>query len=74
VLIITQKGILIRLKVKDIRETGRAAMGVKLIDLDPEDRVVAVAKLAEREDADEDEVPPTLLPPPDSAPFLKDDA
>jgi DNA gyrase subunit A len=44
VLLITEKGILIRLKVKDVRETGRAAMGVHLIDLDEGDRVVAVAK------------------------------
>jgi DNA gyrase subunit A len=73
VLIITQKGILIRLKVKGIRETGRAAMGVKLIDLDPEDRVVAVAKLAERDDAEEEEETASLLPPPDATPFLKDD-
>ncbi len=73
VLIITQKGILIRLKVKGIRETGRAAMGVKLIDLDPEDRVVAVAKLAERDDADEEDEAPTLLSPPGATPFLKDD-
>ena len=73
VLIITQKGILIRLKVKDIRETGRAAMGVKLIDLDPEDRVVAVAKLAEREDGEDEEPTPSLLAPPAGTPFLKDD-
>ena len=30
------------------RETGRAAIGVKLIDLEPGDKVVAVAKLQER--------------------------
>ena len=32
-LLITQSGMLIRIKVKDIRETGRAAQGVRLIDL-----------------------------------------
>ncbi|HSD71556.1 MAG TPA: DNA gyrase subunit A [Thermoanaerobaculia bacterium] len=58
-LLITQSGMLIRIKVKDIRETGRAAQGVKLIDLDEGDRVVAVAKLAEPEDGD-DEVQPVL--------------
>ena len=45
-LVITEQGILIRLAVADVRETGRAAMGVKLIDLADGDRVVAVAKLA----------------------------
>ena len=45
-LVITEQGIIIRLAVADVRETGRAAMGVKLIDLADGDRVVAVAKLA----------------------------
>ncbi len=49
-LLITEKGILIRFATADVRETGRAAVGVKLIDLDPGDRVVAVAKLAERDE------------------------
>ncbi|HEV8608769.1 MAG TPA: DNA gyrase C-terminal beta-propeller domain-containing protein, partial [Thermoanaerobaculia bacterium] len=53
-LLITQSGMLIRIKVKDIRETGRAAQGVKLIDLEEGDRVVAVAKLAEPEDVDDE--------------------
>ena len=53
-LLITQSGMLIRIKVKDIRETGRAAQGVRLIDLDEGDRVVAVAKLAEPEEGDDE--------------------
>ena len=53
-LLITQSGMLIRIKVKDIRETGRAAQGVRLINLDEGDRVVAVAKLAEPDDGDDD--------------------
>jgi DNA gyrase subunit A len=74
VLLITEQGILIRLKVKDIRETGRAAMGVHLIDLDEGDRVVAVAKLAEREEAEEEIPAQPSLPPAAVPPFLKDDA
>ena len=72
VLLITEKGILIRLKVKDVRETGRAAMGVHLIDLDEGDRVVAVAKLAER-DEPEDDVTPADGILPGATPFLKDE-
>ncbi|HMF09159.1 MAG TPA: DNA gyrase subunit A [Thermoanaerobaculia bacterium] len=53
-LLITQSGMLIRIKVKDIRETGRAAQGVRLIDLDEGDRVVAVAKLAETDESEEE--------------------
>ena len=59
-LLITERGQLIRLKVKDVRETGRAAQGVRLITLDEGDRVVAVAKLAEPDDADEE--PQAALP------------
>jgi DNA gyrase subunit A len=56
-LLITQSGMLIRIKVKDIRETGRAAQGVRLINLDEGDSVVAVAKLAEPDDGDEETQP-----------------
>jgi DNA gyrase subunit A len=84
-LLITQSGMLIRIKVKDIRETGRAAQGVKLIDLDEGDRVVAVAKLAEPEDGEEDaqtalpvagpdsQVQSPKSPVPGKAPFLDED-
>src|SRR5207342_1765165 len=53
-LLISQSGMLIRIKVKDIRETGRAAQGVRVIQLESGDRLVAVAKLAEPDEGDED--------------------
>src|SRR5262245_3664592 len=59
-LLITQSGMLIRIKVKDIRETGRAAQGVRLIDLESGDRVVAVAKLAETDEGEDE--PQASLP------------
>ena len=59
-LLITQSGMLIRIKVKDIRETGRAAQGVRLIYLEEGDNVVAVAKLAEPEEGEEE--PQASLP------------
>jgi DNA gyrase subunit A len=76
---------LIRIKVKDIRETGRAAQGVRLIHLEEGDRVVAVAKLAEPDEAEEEiqtslpespEEPPTPTPggkKRGSAPFLDEE-
>jgi DNA gyrase subunit A len=85
-LLITQSGMLIRIKVKDIRETGRAAQGVRLINLDEGDRVVAVAKLAEPDEAEEEAQPelPVSVEPKPGAPkgkadgkpgdFLDDDA
>ena len=44
-MLITEKGILIRTRVSEIRETGRNAAGVKLIKLDEGDKLVAMAKV-----------------------------
>jgi DNA gyrase subunit A len=44
-MLITEKGILIRTRVAEIRETGRNAAGVKLIKLDEGDKLVAMAKV-----------------------------
>src|SRR5690606_31898372 len=46
-MIITQKGILIRQKVKDIRVMGRNAQGVKLIRLGKGDTISAVTRVIE---------------------------
>jgi DNA gyrase subunit A len=45
VMMITEKGILIRTGVAEIRETGRSAQGVRLIKLDEGDKLVAIAKI-----------------------------
>ncbi len=42
-----QAGKLIRTSVSEIRNTGRAAVGVKVINLEPDELVAAVAKVAE---------------------------
>ena len=47
---ITQKGLLIRISVRDVRAMGRVTQGVKLMDLDPEDHVVDVEHLAQDEE------------------------
>ncbi len=46
-MLITQEGMIIRINVSGVRVVGRSTQGVKLMDLDPGDRLVAVAKLAE---------------------------
>ncbi len=51
-MLITQEGMIIRMGVGGIRVVGRSTQGVKLIDLKEGDRLVAVAKLAEREESD----------------------
>ncbi len=84
-LLITERGQLIRIKVKDIRETGRAAQGVRVIQLEEGDRVVGVAKLAEPDDAEEEAQASLPIPEPAApqgkargkkpgAPFLDEDA
>ena len=44
-MLITEKGILMRTRVNEVRETGRNAAGVRLIKIDDGDRLVAIAKL-----------------------------
>jgi DNA gyrase subunit A len=44
-MLITQKGILMRTRVSEIRETGRNAQGVRLIKVDDGDKLVAMAKV-----------------------------
>jgi DNA gyrase subunit A len=48
-LIISQQGMILRMQTNDVRAIGRATQGVKLIDLEGDDKVVSIAKLAERE-------------------------
>ena len=69
VMMITQKGILIRTRVSEIRETGRNAAGVRLIKLDEGDRLVAMAKIdAEDEEKDESSPAPETSPAPEASP------
>jgi DNA gyrase subunit A len=57
-MLITKDGKIIRIGVEGVRVSGRSTQGVKLMDLDDDDRLVAVAKLAERDDVEmeEDEI------------------
>jgi DNA gyrase subunit A len=52
-MLITSDGKIIRINVDGVRVSGRSTQGVKLMNLDAEDRLVAVAKLAEQEEGDE---------------------
>ena len=49
-MIITEKGVLIRLPVSDIRIIGRNTQGVRLIKLDEEDSISAVTRVMESEE------------------------
>jgi DNA gyrase subunit A len=48
IMLVTDGGKILRLTAKDISLIGRVTQGVKLMDLDKEERVVSVAKVAEK--------------------------
>ncbi len=64
VMLLTAKGQSIRTPVKQIRETGRGAKGVRLVNLEEGDKLLAIAKVVE---SDEEEAanstPPVETPP-----------
>ncbi len=52
-MLITTKGQMVRTRVKEIRETGRNAMGVKLMDLRGSEKLQAIAPVVSQESEDE---------------------
>lgn len=54
-MIITQRGVLIRQPVSSITTIGRNTQGVKLIRLDEGDKIAAVSRVVESDDNDNDE-------------------
>jgi DNA gyrase subunit A len=49
-MLITQQGKILRMASKDIRTIGRSTQGVKLIDIEGDDRAVSIARLAEKDE------------------------
>jgi DNA gyrase subunit A len=70
VMLITEKGMIIRLNTADISTIGRNTQGVRLIQLEEGDHLVSVARLAERED---DEETPSGPAQPGEAPGRKEE-
>jgi DNA gyrase subunit A len=52
-LVISEQGMIIRFPVRGVRSMGRNTQGVRLINLDETDKVVAAMKLVEKEQEDE---------------------
>ena len=63
VMLITEKGMIIRLNTAEISTIGRNTQGVRLIQLEEGDHLVSVARLAEREEGDEGGSPRPDAPP-----------
>jgi DNA gyrase subunit A len=55
ILLITEQGMMIRTSVGDIRSMGRSTQGVRIINIDEGDMVVAAVKVVEKEGASEEE-------------------
>jgi DNA gyrase subunit A len=62
-MLITQQGKILRMASKGIRTIGRSTQGVKLIDIEGDDRAVSIARLAERDDEPVTEQPLEPEPP-----------
>ncbi len=63
IMLITTSGQMVRTGVKDISVIGRNTMGVKLVDLDEGDKLLAIAPVVGEENAEAaGEVPPTTAP------------
>jgi DNA gyrase subunit A len=56
-MLITTKGQMVRTRVKEIRETGRNAQGVKLMDLRGSEKLQAIAPVVSQETEEEVESP-----------------
>ena len=67
IMLITTVGQMVRTGVKDIREAGRNTMGVKLIELDPNDHLQAIAPVIS-EAAEAAAIQPPAPPEPPTAP------
>jgi DNA gyrase subunit A len=66
IMLITVGGQMVRTFVKDIREAGRNTMGVKLVNLDPGDKLQAIAPViseSQEEAAGGETEPPAPTPP-----------
>ena len=62
-MIMAVEGMVLRMRIGDLREVGRNSQGVRLIDMSDDDRVVGVAKLAEPDDVESSEQDPNGQPP-----------
>jgi DNA gyrase subunit A len=66
IMLVTNGGKVIRMQVNEIRVIGRNTQGVRLIDMEPGERVAAVARLAERDDETEGSESPVVEDTPDT--------
>jgi DNA gyrase subunit A len=62
-MLITQQGKILRMHSKDVRTIGRSTQGVRLIEIEGDDRAVSIVRLAEQDDEDPAAPADPALPP-----------
>ena len=67
-MLISQQGMILRTRAGDIRSIGRATQGVRLIEMEEGDMVVAVAKLVEKDDEEAVDTDAPAAPEPTEPP------
>ena len=68
IMLITVAGQMVRTRVSDIREAGRNTQGVKLIELDTNDKLTAIAPVISEEKEEDDNVDGSAPPAPEAPP------
>jgi DNA gyrase subunit A len=73
-MLITERGVVIRMKVEDIRPMGRNTQGVRLVKLDKDDKLVAAIPVERQPDEEEEEtVKPDEAAPGDDTPVADEE-
>ena len=67
-MLITQQGKILRMAANTIRAIGRATQGVRLIDIEGDDRAVSIARLEEQDEIKADAIADDVTPGADNAP------
>ena len=62
-MLISHDGMMVRCPVKDVRSTGRASQGVRLINIKGKDRLASVAAVVPKEKEEQAELPPPTAEP-----------
>ena len=55
IMLVTDKGVIIRFGIETVSQTGRAAVGVHLIRMDDDSKVATMAKVAKEDQTDQDD-------------------
>lgn len=58
IMLVTDKGVIIRFGIETVSQTGRAAVGVHLIRMDDDSKVATMAKVAKEDQTDQDDALP----------------